>query len=201
MVRARPAEGDGISEVTGGLVHHWAAAVVIGGVTLEDVLKVSFAYSDYSQIYKPIVSSRLLRRDGNTFQIAMRMRENAGGVRAVIDMRATVQYHRPSPQLAYSISRADEIREVRNAGRDDEVQLPPGRDSGYLWRADSFTRLAETESGVYVEMETIALSRRFPAFLGWVIEPIARRIGRRSVEASLNEFRTSVLARHAAGPG
>ena len=36
-----------------------------------------------------------------------------------------------------------------------------------------------------IEMETIGLSRSFPPMLGWFIEPIARRLGRKSVELSL----------------
>jgi len=70
--------------------------------------------------------------------------------------------------------------------------LPAGRDSGYLWRASSFTTLAEQDAGVYVGMETLGLSRGFPPFLGWFIEPIARRLGRKSIERSLEQFVAAV---------
>jgi hypothetical protein len=50
---------------------------------------------------------------------------------------------------------------------------------------------------VAVEMETIGLSRAFPLMLTWIIEPIARRLGRKSVELSLQEFATAVRARKA----
>jgi len=76
-----------------------------------------------------------------------------------------------------------------------ERYVPPGQDRGYLWRAATFTRFVEADGGVYMEMETIGLSRPFPPLLGWVIEPIARRIGRGSVENSIQEFRRAVLAR------
>ena len=91
-------------------------------------------------------------------------------------------------RVAYALSTADDIREVENAGQRDERLLPAGQDSGYLWRASNFTRFTEREDGVYVEMETIGLSRGFPPFLGWLIEPIARRLGRKSIERSLEEF-------------
>ena len=90
--------------------------------------------------------------------------------------------------MTNAISNADEIREVENAGQSNERLLPAGRDSGYLWRASSFTRFTEREGGVYIETETLGLSREFPPFLGWIIEPIARRLGRKSVERSLEEF-------------
>jgi hypothetical protein len=84
---------------------------------------------------------------------------------------------------------------VKDAGKTTERYLPAGQDSGYLWRASAFTRFVEEDGGVYMEMETVGLSRPFPALLGWVIEPIARRIGRGSVEESAQEFRRAVQMR------
>ena len=59
------------------------------------------------------------------------------------------------------------------------------------------SRLIERDGGVAVEMETIGLSRAFPRMLAWIIEPIARRLGRKSVELSLQEFASAVRARKA----
>src|SRR5204862_7263362 len=101
-------------------------------------------------------------------------------------------YFKPRAGVVYAISNADEIREVERPGRADERLLPPGRDSGYLWRASTFTHFQEHGDGVYVEMETLGLSRQFPALLGWIIEPIARQVGRRSVQNSLQEFIAAV---------
>jgi hypothetical protein len=57
----------------------------------------------------------------------------------------------------------------------------------------TFTRFVERDGGVHVELETLGLSRRFPPLLGWIIEPIARRLGRSSVERSLGELKSAVL--------
>lgn len=194
---------DGIIEVPGGLVHHWVGAVFIENVSLQRVLDLSHAYSDYRTIYKPIIGSTLLDRSADTFHVWLRLREGAAGVSAVLDIWLNVQYFYPDSRHAHSVSNAEEIREVRNAGEADEQRLSAGRDSGYLWRANSFTNFIEREGGVYVEMETLGLTRRFPPLLGWVLEPIAKRLGRKSVETSLEEFRTAVLAsnrRTAVGP-
>jgi hypothetical protein len=91
-----------------------------------------------------------------------------------------------------AISRSEEIRQVQNAGRPDEERLPPGRDDGYLWRAHTLTYFLEENDGVFVVMETLGLSRRFPFGTGWFLEPFARRIGRKSVEGSLNEFLAAI---------
>jgi hypothetical protein len=192
----RPAREDGIVSVPGGLVHHWLATAFIPGANVQQVLGVSYAYPEYRTIYKSIIVSTLLGRSGDTFRVLLRIREGAAGVTAVLDIWLTIQYFYPDGRSAYSISTADDIREVKNAGRTDEQHLPAGQDSGYLWRAGAFTSFVQDEHGVRVEMETLGLSRRFPALLAWILEPVARRLGRKSVEASLEEFRTAVLAAH-----
>ena len=127
----------------------------------------------------------------------LRLKEGEAGVSAVLQMRSTVQYFADRPGTVYAMSDADELREVRGAGRPDEHLLPAGRDSGYLWRASTFSCFVEERGGVYVETETLGLSREFPPLLGWLIEPIARRLGRKSVELSLREFAAAVRAAHA----
>ena len=99
------------------------------------------------------------------------------------------------PVFLFVIYCNTQIREVRDAGRPSEKLLPVGHDSGYLWRSATFTRFTDDSAGVWMEMETLGLSRQFPPVLGWVIEPIARRIGRRSAEVSVDEFRRAVAAR------
>jgi hypothetical protein len=194
-IRAGPGREDGIIGVPDGLVHHWIGSTFIAGITLEDALKVSSAYDDYRTFYKSVIASRLLDREGDTYRAQLRIRESAAGISAVLDITTRVRYFHPSPTMAYSVSTSTEVREVRDAGTPRERHLPAGRDSGYLWRVATLNRLVERDYGVFIEMETLGLSRRFPAMLGWIIEPIARRLGRKSVEESLQEFRAAVRAR------
>jgi hypothetical protein len=194
-VAAGPAREDGIMTVPGGLVHHWVGSTFIDGVTLEEALDVSSRYNDYPAVYKPIVASMLLSHEGNIYRVQMRIKESAAGLSAVLDVTSRVQYFRPDPRSVYSISTSEEIRELRDAGTATERKLSPGHDSGYLWRAAAFTHMVERDGGVFVEMETIGLTRRFPTLLGWFIEPVARRLGRSSVERSLQEFTQAVRTR------
>jgi hypothetical protein len=189
---ARPGREDGIRSVPGGLIHHWVGAAFIPRATLQRALAVSHAYDTYSGIYKEVIASKLVGRQGDTYQVQIRLKESEAGVGAVLDIISTIRYFRPTRRLVYSITNSDQIREVKNAGQTNEHLLPAGRDSGYLWRASSFTKLAEHDTGVYVEMETLGLSRSFPPLLGWLIEPIARRLGRKSIERSLEQFITAV---------
>src|SRR5262245_4307078 len=191
-VFARPAREDGIMTVPGGLVHHWVGSTFIAGVTLEEALDVSSRYNDYPAVYKPIVASTMLSHEGNTYRVQMRIKESAAGLSAVLEVISRVQYFRPDNRSVYSVSTSEEIRELRDVGTAKERKLAPGHDSGYLWRAAAFPHMVERDGGVFVEMETIGLTRRFPTFLGWFIEPVARRLGRSSVERSLQEFTRAV---------
>jgi hypothetical protein len=194
-VVARPANEDGIIGIEGGLVHHWLGVAFIAGVGLDDVLSVSQSHSEYADIYGPVLASELVGRTGDGYQIRLRLKESVGVVSAVLDVWSIVQYFREG-RRAHAISEANEIRQVQNAGQSNERHLPVGRDSGYLWRAGTFSSFVERDEGVYLELETLGLSRGFPRMLGWMIEPIARRLGRTSVEGSLREFREAVLKRH-----
>jgi hypothetical protein len=190
-------DGDGILDAPDSLIHHWSGAIFIRGVTLDQVVSVSRDYLNYPKFFRPVQRASILSDQGNTIQLQFRMRESAGGMTATLDMKSNVIYSRPDATHAYAVSSSDEIREVENADRPGERQLPVGRDSGYLWRAGALTRFVQLQGGVYMEMETLGLSRPFPPMLGWMIEPIARRIGRRSVETSMEEFRDAVLKRYA----
>ena len=193
-VVARPVDGDGITDVPGGLIHHWRATTFLRAVTLREAVAVSQAYSRYPQIYRSVTDSRLLDHDRNadTFHVQMRLKEGQAGITAVLQIRSTVRYVRMSDAQVFALSEADEIRQVEDAGAPHERLLPPGRDSGYLWRASVLTSFLEWRNGVVIETETLGLSRRFPYTLGWMLEPIARHLGRKSVETSLAEFIAAV---------
>ena len=114
---------------------------------------------------------------------------------SVVDITSTVTYVRVDTCSGYSVSRATEIREIVDAGESGERALPAGTGHGYLWRASTFSSYRQQNGGLYLSLETLGLSRGFPPMLGWVIEPIARRLGRKSVEGSLAEFRQALMTK------
>jgi hypothetical protein len=191
-IAAHAAGGDGIMDAPGGLIHHWVGAVFMPGATLAEAIQVSQAYASYPEIYESVVAARQLERKGDDFRVLLRLEESAGVVTAVLDVRSAVRYVRVNPATIYSISESTEIREVIDAGQPGERLLPPDEGRGYLWRASAYTTYVERDGGVYLELETLGLSRGYPPLMGWIIEPIARRLGRKSVEGSLREFRRAL---------
>lgn len=191
VIGARAGSGDGILTVPDGLIHHWLGLAFVRGATLRQVDAVARDYSSYSKVYSNVVSAKVLSQKGDSYRVLIRLKEGEAGIHAVLDVRSAVDYRTLGGGVT-AVSRSEEIREVENAGRANESLLPAGRDSGYLWRAHTFTYFIPEEDGVFVVMETLGLSRRFPRGLGWLIEPIARRLGRKSVEGSLDEFASAI---------
>ena len=191
VIIARAGNGDGILNVPDGLLHHWLALAFVRGATLKDVEQVARDYSTYPKVYKAVVSSKVLSQQGDTYRVFLRLKEDAG-LTAVLDVRSAVEYRTQRDLTITAISKSEEIRQVENYGKRNESQLPVGKDSGYLWRAHTFTQFVAEKEGVFIVMETLGLSRQFPPLTGWIIEPIARRIGRKSVEGSLDEFLTAI---------
>ena len=64
--------------------------------------------------------------------------------------------------------------------------------SGYVWCLYSIARLEQRDSGTYVEIEAIALSRDIPAVLRWVVNPVVRRVSRNSMLVSLQKMKEAV---------
>ena len=191
-VIGRAGSGSGILEVSDGLIHHWRGAIFLRGATVDTVLQLSQRYAQYPKMYASIVSAQLLSQEGDIFRVRLRIKERAGMVTSVLDITSTVNYVRVDACSGYSLSRATEIREIVSAGRPGERALAPGTGAGYLWQAQTFSSYLQKDGGLYLSLETLGLSREFPAMLGWIIEPIARRLGRKSVEGSLVEFRQAL---------
>jgi hypothetical protein len=112
-ITVRPGGGDGILGAPESLIHHWFAAALIPGVSLDQVVSVSRAYRDYPTIFHPIVSATIVSDEGDSMRIVFRMKESAAGMSATLDMASRVAYSRPDARHAYVISNSDEIHEIR----------------------------------------------------------------------------------------
>jgi len=189
------ADGDGILNVPGGLIHHWIAAAFMKDVALEEMLEIVRSYDDYPRIHPPVVRAELISQDGETHRVFMRLEKSTRFVTAVLDTWWLTRHQRPSQDRVYTTSHAETIQQVERAGRSDERRLPPGTGGGYVWAASTVSRFLERDGGTYVEFQTLGLSRTFPRLLGWLVEPIARRIGAGSVKDTLAELRRAAAGR------
>lgn len=190
-----PGTGDGITDAPNGLIHHWRAAGFIPNITLERLLDVAQDYSAYSDLYSWVTTSQLVDRQGDRFRSFYRVKRRSGMVTGVIDVWMVTDYRRIESDRASSTAAAECIRQVEHAGERNEKRLRPGTGSGYIWRADALSKYLARDGGVYVELDALGLSRGYPPLLGWVIEPVARRLGRESAAESVNQLRAAAINR------
>ena len=175
-----------------GLIHDWMGTVFVPGVTLARTLAVLQNYDAHKVSFAPeVTDSKLRRRDGNFFQVYLRLRKRKIFT-VVMNTEYDITYRRVSPTRVVSRSYSTRIAEVENAGTPSEYELPPGDDHGFLWRMHSFWRFEERDGGVYVEFEGISLTRDVPRFARAIVAPIVRQLPRESLEMTLINLRRAL---------
>jgi len=181
--------------VPDGLIHHWIGAVLIPGVPLRQVLDLVQDYDHHQDIYQPeVVRSRMLKREGDDFKIYYRLRKKQI-ITVTFNTNHDVQYFPVDATHCHSRSVSTRIAEVANADQPNEHEKPVGHDGGFLWRLNSYWRFEEKDGGVYVEVESISLTRDIPMGLGWLVKPFVTRIPRESLLMTLGSTRTAAEAR------
>lgn len=185
----------GRSAIPGGMIHDWQGIVFIPGVKLEEVLEFLKDYNSRATDYAPDVErSKIEEQDGDHFRVFMRFRRKKI-ITVVLNTEQDITYYRDSPTRAHSRSSATRIAEVENAGTPKEKEKPPGEDSGFMWRLETWWRMEERDGGVYVQNEAVSLTRDIPSAVAWMIEPFVTGIPKESLEFTMEATRRGVLGR------
>jgi hypothetical protein len=196
MERLQTQEASGsVIEAPEALIHHWIGAVFIPRAGLQQVLTLVQDYDHHQDIYKPTVArSKLISRDGDNFKMFYRLREKKV-ITITLDTNHDVQYVPLDATHCQSRSVSTRIAEVANADQSGEYEKPVGQDGGFLWRMNSYWRFEQKDGGVYVEAESISLTRDIPFGLGWLVKPFVTSIPRESLLFTLTATRSAVEAR------
>jgi hypothetical protein len=180
------------SQIPGGLIHDWVGTVLIPKVTVAQVLALIQDYDHSSSYYAPdVVRSRLVSRQGDDFQVFMRLKKHKV-ITVVLDTEYNVHYGQLDAAHHYSLSRSTRVSEIADPGTPTEHALPVGHDHGFMWRLNSYWALAQVDDGVVVECEAISLTRDIPAGLGWMIGPFVNSIPRESLQFTLAATRKAL---------
>jgi hypothetical protein len=182
-------------DIPDGLVHHWIGIVFVRGVSLTQAVTLLQDYDHHADIYKPNVArSKLLERDGDRFKVARRFYMKKV-ITVVVNSEHDAQFMREGADRASSRIHSTRIAEVENAGTPDEREKPVGRDGGYLWRLNSYWRFLERDNGVYIECESITLTRGIPFGLAWAVSPFVTSIPKETLAFTLETTRKTFAAR------
>jgi hypothetical protein len=190
-----PVLNHGVKTVPGGLIHHWIGAVFIPHATVERLLSVLHDYDRYKDVYKPVVAdSRLLACNGGNSEISLTWHRHILWVNAAVEGRCQARQAALSTRRGYSIADMKETREIAEYGHSGEHFLPPDTGSGFIWRMHSITRYEESDGGLYLEEEAIALTRDIPPSFRWLVSPIVSHLSADSLTTMLRETRDAVNA-------
>ncbi len=174
--------------VESGMIHHWLGGIFLPGARLDALLPWIQDYDHHSKYFQEVERSRLVAREGDVFRIFYRLRRKKI-ITVYYNSEHTVVYRRHSPTRVSSRSFTTRIAQLEDAGTPAEKEKPVGNDSGFLWRLNSYWRFREEDGGIYVECESLSLSRSIPAGLAWLIRGYVESVPRESLENTLTSIR------------
>ena len=148
-IQTVPGNGPNPHKITGAMVYDWIGTVFIPGATIDRAVRMLQDYDHRPRYFPEIVStSKLLCRSGEMrFGYSMRLKDPA-----VIDSSSDVVWERIDARHWRCRSYSTKITEI-------------GKQHGYLYRLDSYWRVAENDKGVFVEGHNITLSGEFGSFM------------------------------------
>lgn len=186
--------------VPDGLIHHWAGVIFIPRGTVGQVNAVLRDYDHQSDMYKPDVrQARLIEQSGETSRIFEQFYSKSI-VTVVLNVYFDVGEKTLGNTRAESVSRSTRIAEVADFGTPGEHERTDGKDHGYMWRLNSYWRLEEKDGGVYVQIESISLSRTVPVLFAWIVNPLTKSIPRDVLFRTLSNTRKAVQILQAPRP-
>jgi hypothetical protein len=201
--------GDGPVKLPNGLIHDWVAAAFVPDATVEQALALVQDYDNHKSIYRlEVLDSKLISRDGNDFKIFLRLLKKKI-ITVVLDTDHDVHYSEVDADRWFCRSFTTRIAEVEDAGTPRERVLAPDSGYGFLWRLNSYWKFdgrkrtpavsgdrsvqAQRGEGIYVECRAISLTRDIPLGLGWIIDPIIRKLPQESLVHTLEATRKALV--------
>jgi hypothetical protein len=188
-----PAIGSTPKHVPFGLIHDWTASTFLPATHVEDVIDVLRSYAEYKQLYKPtVIESYDLGASEGGEKVSMIFRSRSIMAHTAVEGEYQASYTQLDEKRWYSIAYATRIQEIENYAQPSERKLDAGQGSGYIWRMQTIARFEERDSGVYIQVEAMALSRDVPGSLRWIVDPMIRRYARKSLTAHVTAMRDTV---------
>jgi hypothetical protein len=169
----------------GALLHDWRGTAFAAGAKAADFERLMRDINAYPQHFSPqVLKAKVIAQQGDHLQASMRIRQKHV-LTVVLDTSYDIVFGRLDAQHGYSISRSTRISEIGSPGSADEHVLSANQEHGFLWRLNSYWTYEERDDGLYLQIESVSLTRSVPNGLNWVIQPFIEKIPRESLEFTL----------------
>lgn len=173
------------AELPGALLHHWRGTAFAPNAKAADFERLLRDFNAYSQRFAPqVLQAKILSQQNDHLTAWMRVRQKHV-ISVVMDSTYDVTFGRLDARDGYSASRSTQIFEIDAPGTTHEHPLKPNQEHGFLWRLNSYWTYEERDGGLYIQIESISLSRSIPTGLGWAVGPFVERVPRESLEFTL----------------
>ncbi len=182
-------------KVPGGLLQDWLGMLFIPGAGIAGVRAVLQDYSNYKKFYQPeVIESKEISHHDEEYEIFLRLYE-----KHILTVMLNANYHVGYGMLdakrMYVASHSTRIAEVKDPRRSYTEEEPPGDDTGFLWRLNSYWRFEEADGGVWAECEAISLSRDVPLGLGFMLKGFLEQFPKESMLNTLRGTKAAVQGR------
>ena len=173
------------SDLPGAMLHHWRGTAFAPGATAADFERLMKDFASYPKVYAPQVDqTKILSQEHDDFHVLMRTRQKHV-ITVVMELNLDVTFGRLDAAHGYSLSRSTNVSEIKSPASGDEHALGPNEDHGFLWRLNTYWSYEERDGGLYMQIESVSLSRSVPEGLGWAIKPFVESVPRESLEFTL----------------
>jgi hypothetical protein len=180
------------ADLPGAMLHHWRGTAFAAGATVADFERLMRNFAAYPQRFAPeVLQTRVISQAGDRFQTVMRVRQRHV-ITVVMDTTYDVSFGRLDVRHGYSISHSTHISEIDSPGTSHEHVLSAKDEHGFLWRLRTYWSYEERDGGVYMQIESISLTRSIPTGLGWAVGPFVETVPRESLEFTLRSVRNAL---------
>ncbi len=180
------------SATPGAQLHHWRGTAFVPGAKAADFERLMKAYRDYPTVYAPqVTQAAIIAQQADRLQVRMRVRQKHV-ITVVMDTTYDIAFGRLDAQHGYSISRSTRISEIESPGTPSERALDTGKNHGFLWRLNTYWSYEERDGGLFIQIESVSLSRSIPIGLGWAVGPFVESVPRESLEFTLRSTRDAL---------
>ena len=175
----------GGAALPGALLHHWRGTAFAPGARAADFERLMKDFEAYPQHFSPeVLQAKVVAGHGDALQASMRVRQKHV-ITVVMDSSYDVSFGRLDAEHGYSVSRSTRIAEVDGAGTRGERALNASEEHGFLWRLNTYWSYEERDGGLYMQIESVSLTRSIPRGLGWAVRPFVESVPRDSLEFTL----------------
>jgi hypothetical protein len=166
------------TRLPGAMLYDWRGTAFVPGATAAGFERLMKDFNAYPQRFAPqVLQARMLAQQGDRIQAVMRVCQKHV-ITVVMDTAYDVNFGRLDGAHGWSVSRSTRVAEIEAPGTAKERVLGPDEEHGFLWRMNTYWSFEERDGGLWMQVESVSLSRGIPVGLGWAVRPFVECVPR-----------------------